>query len=181
MVQLRAGPEGIILQTLLYGNEVRSQAAIGIETPDVQPAELQLAEQLIEQYRVEGYDASEFKDEEKERILAEIDKKIAGNKITAAPNIEHPGAQVIDLVEALRASLKKKPKAEAVQPRAPRPAKLRSPLRPPRRRLRRRGARCAVPRPTSNPRPHGRPAPESDNARQRLQPARGPADARDLA
>jgi DNA end-binding protein Ku len=119
MVQLRAGPDGIILQTLLYGDEVRSQAAIEIETPDVQPAELQLAEQLIEQYRVEGYDASEFKDEEKERILAEIDKKIAGNKITAAPNIEYPGAQVIDLVEALRASLKKKPQAEGrAAPRA---------------------------------------------------------------
>lgn len=118
MVQVRAGSDGIILQTLLYADEVRSQADIGIEHSDIQPAELQLAEQLIEQYRVDGYDAGAYKDEEKERILAEIDKKIAGNKITAVPTIAEPGAQVIDLVEALRASLKKRPAAEqpATQP-----------------------------------------------------------------
>jgi DNA end-binding protein Ku len=122
MVQVRAGGDGIILQTLLYADEVRSQADIGIEHPEVQPTELQLAEQLIEQYRVDGYDAAAYKDEEKERILAEIDKKIAGNKITAAPTIAQPGAQVIDLVEALRASLKKKPPVEEPAA-APRPAR----------------------------------------------------------
>ncbi|KAK42860.1 DNA repair protein [Caballeronia jiangsuensis] len=121
MVQVRAGNDGLILQTLLYADEVRSQADIGIEETDIQPTELQLAEQLIDQYRVDSYDAAAYKDEEKERILAEIDKKIAGNKITAAPAIEQPGAQVIDLVEALRASLKKKPAAE--QPAAPRAAR----------------------------------------------------------
>ncbi len=121
MVQVRAGNDGLILQTLLYADEVRSQADIGIEETDIQPTELQLAEQLIDQYRVDSYDAAAYKDEEKERILAEIDKKIAGNKITAAPAIEQPGAQVIDLVEALRASLKKKPSSE--QPAAPRAAR----------------------------------------------------------
>ncbi|MDR5754888.1 MULTISPECIES: Ku protein [unclassified Caballeronia] len=122
MVQVRAGNDGLILQTLLYADEVRSQADIGIEETDIQPTELQLAEQLIEQYRVDSYDAAAYKDEEKERILAEIDKKIAGNKITAAPAVEQPGAQVIDLVEALRASLKRKPVSE--QPAAaPRPAR----------------------------------------------------------
>ncbi|ABO59782.1 Ku protein (plasmid) [Burkholderia vietnamiensis] len=112
MVQIRAGQDGIILQTLLYADEVRSQAEIGVRLGDVQQAELQLAEQLIDQYRVERYDASAYQDEEKERILAEIDKKIAGNKITAAPSVEQASAQVIDLVEALRASLKKKPPVE---------------------------------------------------------------------
>ncbi|WP_250518836.1 Ku protein [Caballeronia sp. ATUFL_M1_KS5A] len=121
MVQVRAGNDGLILQTLLYADEVRSQADIGIEETEIQPTELQLAEQLIDQYRVDSYDAAAYKDEEKERILAEIDKKIAGNKITAAPAVEQPGAQVIDLVEALRASLKKTPSAE--QPAAPRAAR----------------------------------------------------------
>jgi DNA end-binding protein Ku len=121
MVQVRAGNDGLILQTLLYADEVRSQADIGIEETDIQPTELQLAEQLIEQYRVDSYDAAAYKHEEKERILAEIDKKIAGNKITAAPGVEQPGAQVIDLVEALRASLKKKPAAEQLA--APRAAR----------------------------------------------------------
>ncbi|WP_244851566.1 Ku protein [Caballeronia sp. SL2Y3] len=121
MVQVRASNDGLILQTLLYADEVRSQADIGIEETEIQPTELQLAEQLIEQYRVDSYDAAAYKDEEKERILAEIDKKVAGNKITAAPAVEQPGAQLIDLVEALRASLKKKPSAD--QPTAARAAR----------------------------------------------------------
>lgn len=109
MVQVRAGHDGIILQQLLYEDEVRSQAALDIDHPDIQPTELALAQQLIDQYRVEEYDASAYTDEEKERILAAIDQKIAGNKITAAPEVQASGAAVIDLVEALRASLQKRP------------------------------------------------------------------------
>jgi DNA end-binding protein Ku len=67
-----------------------------------------------------------FEDEEKKRILAAIDEKIAGRQIVAhAPQEEAAGgAQVIDLVEALRASLgkaaplaaKKAPAAKAAAP-----------------------------------------------------------------
>ncbi|MEO8080240.1 MAG: Ku protein, partial [Caldimonas sp.] len=47
-------------------------------------------------------------DEEKKRILAAIDEKIAGKEIVANEPVETTtGAQVIDLVEALRASLGK--------------------------------------------------------------------------
>jgi DNA end-binding protein Ku len=106
VAQVRAGPDGLILQQLLYADEVRAQSAIGIEKPDVQAAELKLAEQLIEQYRVDSYDPTQFKDEEKERLLAAIDQKIAGKKITLQPAAQPEGAEIIDLVEALRASLK---------------------------------------------------------------------------
>jgi DNA end-binding protein Ku len=106
VAQVRAGSDGLILQQLLYADEVRAQSAIGIEKPDVQPAELKLAEQLIEQYRVDTYDPTQFKDEEKERLLAAIDQKIAGKKITLQPAAQPEGAEIIDLVEALRASLK---------------------------------------------------------------------------
>jgi DNA end-binding protein Ku len=71
-----------------------------------------------------------FEDEEKKRILAAIDEKIAGKHIVAAePHEPQAGAQVIDLVEALRASLGKgnglKGKgapARAAEPAAPAPA-----------------------------------------------------------
>jgi len=105
VAQVRAGPDGLILQQLLYADEVRAQSAIGIDKPEVQPAELKLAEELIEQYRVDSYDPTQFKDEEKERLLAAIDQKIAGKKITLQPTAQSEGAEIIDLVEALRASL----------------------------------------------------------------------------
>lgn len=107
MVQIRVGGDGLILQQLLYADEVRSMADLHIESVSVSKAELSLAEQLIEQGSVEGYDPSEYTDEEKQRILAQIDKKIAGQAITIAPETpgEPTGAEVIDLMEALRKSI----------------------------------------------------------------------------
>ncbi len=111
VVQVRPVEEGLVLQQLLYADEVRSMRELDIETVPVSDAEVKLATQLIEQISVDNYDPAQFKDEEKERILAAIDKKIAGKKIVAA---EHPestgsgGGQVIDIMEALRASLAKK-------------------------------------------------------------------------
>jgi DNA end-binding protein Ku len=112
VVQVRPTEEGLVLQQLLYADEVRSMKELDIETVAVSDAEVQLATQLIEQISVDNYDPTEFKDEEKLRILEAIDKKIAGKKIVAA---EHPegsdrgsGGQVIDIMDALRASLAKK-------------------------------------------------------------------------
>ena len=113
VVQIRAAEGGLVLQQLLYAEEVRSLHDLQIEKVDVTPAELQLALQLIEQISVDAYDPTQYADEEKKRILAAIDEKIAGKQVVAtAPHEEAGGsAQIIDLVEALRASLAKKPVA----------------------------------------------------------------------
>ena len=72
-------------------------------------AELDLAMQLIDQIAEESYDPHAFKDEEKQRILAAIDRKIAGQQIVAHEEVESPASgQVIDLMEALTKSLKHK-------------------------------------------------------------------------
>ena len=106
MVQIRVGDDGLILQQLLYADEVRDMADLHVEETDVQPAELALAQQLIEQNSVKGYDASAYTDEEKQRILEQIDKKISGKKITVAAEAPAPsGGEVIDLMEALRKSI----------------------------------------------------------------------------
>ena len=110
VVQVRPAEDGLVLQQLLYADEVRSMKELDIEKVTVSPAELKLAMQLIDQISEDTYDPTMFEDEEKKRILAAIDEKIAGKQIVA--NEPHEtgssgGAQVIDLVEALRASLGK--------------------------------------------------------------------------
>jgi len=106
VVQVRPAEDGLVLQQLLYADEVRSMKELDIEKVTVSPAELKLAMQLIEQISEDTYDPTMFEDEEKKRILAAIDEKIAGKHIVAAePHEPQAGAQVIDLVEALRASL----------------------------------------------------------------------------
>jgi len=98
---------GLILQQLLYADEVRSIKELEIEEAAVAPAELQLALQLIDQIAADGYEPAEFKDEEKARVLAAIDEKIAGKAIVVAETAgaEVGEAKIIDLTEALRASL----------------------------------------------------------------------------
>ena len=122
VVQVRAKDDGLVLQQLLYGEEVRSLKDLGIEPVDVSPAELKLALQLIEQIAQDGYDPSEFRDEEKQRILAAIDEKIGGRQVVMAPRAEAPSSgQVIDLMDALRASLGQRA-AKSGTPAAPKAA-----------------------------------------------------------
>ena len=122
VVQVRPEQDGLVLQQLLYAGEVRSLQDLEIEPVAVTQGELQLALQLIEQISEDAYDPTKYVDEEKQRILAAIDEKIAGKQVVASAHAEEPGtAQVIDLMDALRASLGKKAataKPALVQPAA---------------------------------------------------------------
>ena len=112
VVQVRVAEDGLVLQQLLYAEEVRSQKELGIEQVDVSEPELKLALQLIDQIAQDAYDPGQFQDEEKKRVLKAIDAKIAGQEIVASSRGEEAvTGQVIDLMEALRASLGKTGKA----------------------------------------------------------------------
>jgi DNA end-binding protein Ku len=113
IVMIRPIDGGLVMQQLLYAGEVRSIKEIEIPATDVKPAELKLAEQLIEQQAVETFDPAAYKDDVKARIEAAIQKKVEGQEIAVAEAAPEGGAQVIDLMEALRASLAKKGPAKA--------------------------------------------------------------------
>ena len=119
VVQVRHNDDGLILQQLLYADEVRSMRDLDIETSEIQKPELQLALQLIEQNSADSYDASAFHDEEKKRVLAAIDEKIAGKEVVVTESRDEPaGGQIIDLTEALRASLTARKQAAKAAPAA---------------------------------------------------------------
>ena len=106
MVQIRPIEGGLVFQQLLFADEVRSIDELHVEDVAVSDAEMKLAVQLIEQASEDHYDASQYRDEEKERVLAAIDAKIAGKEIISQEPVEiSPSGQVIDLVEALKKSL----------------------------------------------------------------------------
>jgi DNA end-binding protein Ku len=125
IVQIRVGAEGLILQQLLYADEVRSMKELDIEKTDVKKPELTLALQLIEQIAEDGYDPKAYEDEEKKRIEAAIDEKISGKQIAVSVQPESTSGQVIDLMDALRASLGKKKPSQAAEPESPPAAKER--------------------------------------------------------
>lgn len=113
VVQVRAHEDGIVLQQLLYADEVRSLKDLGIEKSEPSAAELKLALQLIDQIAQDSYDPTMFEDEEKKRILAAIDAKIEGKAIVSVEHAEDAGggAEILDLTQMLLASLDKKSKA----------------------------------------------------------------------
>jgi DNA end-binding protein Ku len=106
--------EGLVMQQLLYAAEVRSMNDVDIAKTEVKPAELKLAQQLIEQQSSDKFDPAAYSDEVRGRIEAAIQKKVEGQEITMA-EAPQEGAQVIDLMEALRASLEKKPAKPAAK------------------------------------------------------------------
>jgi DNA end-binding protein Ku len=121
IVMIRAVDDGLVMQQLLYAGEVRAMKELEIPKTEVKSAELKLAQQLIEQQTSESFDPASYKDEVSARIEAAVQKKVEGQEITLAEAPEG-GAQVIDLMEALRASLEKKAPARA-KPAEPAAAK----------------------------------------------------------
>src|SRR5213075_1387153 len=112
IVLIRPFEDGLIMQQLLYAGEVRSIKDIEIPKTEVKDAELKLAKQLIEQQASDTFDPTAYTNEVAARIETAVQKKVEGEEITLAEAPEG-GAQVIDLMEALRASLEKKGPARA--------------------------------------------------------------------
>lgn len=119
IVMIRPGgvgnEDGLVMQQLLYAGEVRSIKELEIPDTEVKDAELKLAQQLIEQQASEKFDPSTYTDEVRARVEAAVQKKVEGQEITMVDAPEG-GAEVIDLMEALRASLEKKKAPAPVKP-----------------------------------------------------------------
>lgn len=113
IVMIRAVDEGLVMQQLMYSGEVRSMKEIDIERTEVRPTELKLARQLIDAQSSDKFDPTQYKDEVSARIEAAIAKKVEGQEITLSDAPETT-AKVIDLMEALRASLDRKPPKKGV-------------------------------------------------------------------
>ena len=126
IVMIRPVDDGLVMQQLLYAGEVRSISDIDIPKMDVKDAELKLAKQLIEQSTSPKFDPSEYTDEVSARIEAAVQRKVEGQEITMAEEPEKGGAQIIDLMEALRASLERKSAKPSAKTRE-QPASARKP------------------------------------------------------
>jgi DNA end-binding protein Ku len=107
IVMIRPVEDGLVMQQLLYADEVRSIKDIEIPPTDVKDAELKLAKQLIDAQASDTFDPGAYTDDVRTRVEAAVQKKVEGQEITMLDAPE-AGAQVIDLMEALRASLERK-------------------------------------------------------------------------
>jgi DNA end-binding protein Ku len=104
LVLLRPYGDGLVMQQLRYDTELRSFDELADPAIEVDERELALAEQIVEQISTDVFTPEAYVDSVVTQLLEAIDQKVAGHDFTLAP-AEEPKAQVIDLMEALKASL----------------------------------------------------------------------------
>jgi DNA end-binding protein Ku len=105
LVQLRPiEGGGLVMQQLMYEDEVRPFSEVEVPQGEVKPAELELAKQIIDQIAENEFHPEKYEDDVKKRIQEQIQRKVEGQEIDLTP-AEQPRTQVIDLMEALKASL----------------------------------------------------------------------------
>ena len=107
IVVVRPMDGGLAMHQLYFKAEVRTIKDLGIELSAVAAPELKLANQLIQHLAAKSFDPNEFVDEHRARVEAAIQRKVEGKEvlIAAAPESNAGRANVVDLMEALKASL----------------------------------------------------------------------------
>jgi DNA end-binding protein Ku len=104
LVMVRAIEGGLVMQTLHYADEVRPFSEVPVGDAVVKDPELRLAVQLVEQIAADEFRPEQYEDEVRKRYQEAIQRKVDGQEVTiAAP--DQPRAQIVDLMEALKASL----------------------------------------------------------------------------
>src|SRR3954464_8544498 len=113
LVLLRPRDGVLVMEQLHYADEVRSTTEVTIPTGEVQAKELALAKMLIEQTSSEEFEPAKFKDTVRERVMETIQRKIEGQDITSDVTPDG-GGKILDLMEALKASLAATKSAEPI-------------------------------------------------------------------
>ena len=113
LVLLRATGGRMMMQQLYHSDEVRDVSEVPGSTRQNRDAEVKLARQLIDQISEDTFKPEKYEDVVRKRIEKLIASKLKGKDITEAQPSERPKAEVIDLMEALKASLGKKGRGAA--------------------------------------------------------------------
>lgn len=107
LVSIRAckngGINGLVMEQLLYADEIKDFSEIGVSGLECSEAELELAEQLVKAKTSKSFDLSQYKDEYAAALMGAIQRKVSGQEINVPASPKK--TSVIDLFDALKASL----------------------------------------------------------------------------
>lgn len=120
LVALRPMESGLVLQQLHYAHEVRPFSELDLTSGEVKEQELKLAIMLADQISADEFKPDAYEDMTHQNLRNLIQRKVEGEDILAM-KAEKPRTQVIDLMEALKASLgSSQPESRKPARRAPR-------------------------------------------------------------
>ena len=119
---IRPMGEALALETLFVNEDVKDHAEIdeAVAAAELKEPELELAKQIIASLSA-PFDAAELKSEYRESLRSLLEAKLAGQEITAPEPVEP--TPVVDLMEALRASVAAASKKPAATKKAAAPSR----------------------------------------------------------
>jgi DNA end-binding protein Ku len=112
----------IMLETLYYPDEIRTERGIDLSKVKVSDRELEMAFTLIDIFR-KPFDPSEYQDHYREALAELIEAKLEGKQIVKPPAARE--TRVLDLADALKRSVEAA-KKEAAKPKPPARARTRA-------------------------------------------------------
>jgi DNA end-binding protein Ku len=134
LAAIRPYGKGLALSTMRFADEVAAPKSVDVfptSTASVKPREKKMAKQIVDSM-AGAWDPTRYHDDYEEQLRAIIKAKSKGKTIEAEP--QEQTAQVIDLMDALRASLDRKPsraRRSAKKTAAKKPAKRTAATRQP--------------------------------------------------
>jgi DNA end-binding protein Ku len=118
LVAIRAVNGVLLLHTLFFADEVRPQPTISRETRQSRPEEIKLARRLIDALASDAFAPDRYVDAYRRRVLDAARAKSKGETIEVEPPPSKP-APVVDIMEALKASLARRSPSNARAAGAP--------------------------------------------------------------
>jgi DNA end-binding protein Ku len=101
---LRVRDDVIVMQTMMWPDEIRSADFASVDTADAKPAEVKMAKMLVETLAGD-FAPDEYEDDYREAVEALDKAKIEGAEVKAAPKERKTGGEVVDLLAALQRSV----------------------------------------------------------------------------
>ena len=115
LVSIRAHDGTLLLNTLKWPDEIRNTDDLEIPDVTVSPAEVKMAENLVEMMATD-FEPEEYKDDYKKAVMELVEAKVEKREVIEAPEPEAE-TTVVDLMSALKASVEKAKKGELARGR----------------------------------------------------------------
>jgi DNA end-binding protein Ku len=120
---LRVRDDVIVLQTMMWPDEIRKPDFGSVSTDEAKPAEVKMAKMLVETL-ADDFDPGEFEDDYREAVEEMVKAKIEGGEVKKTPAAKKSSGEVVDLLAALQRSVDaaKSARGEQVADEAEEPA-----------------------------------------------------------
>jgi DNA end-binding protein Ku len=116
LVLLRAADGRLVMHQLYYSEDVHSGEDVAVPSKNPSEAEMTLARQLMQTIAHDRFRPEQYEDDVRKRMKAVIDRKVKGKPL--APASAPRPRKVVDLMDALKASLAHGRTAKATPARA---------------------------------------------------------------